>query len=372
MLRTLELENYRGFPHFELHDLGRVNLIVGTNNSGKTSILEAVYHLTRVGGMTPVWSSLSSRGELLDTPGNGDTGYDIRHLFHGRSVAIGTRYEINSTADAGTLGLAAEIAELSTERRLPGMDADDTGIAEGQPDSAQPVNLELRWGGLYGEAVARYFVHRWGGIVPEPVLRSNREKRNRANIRYVSVAAFGPATVIDLFEKLVLTPDEDVVIRALNIIEPDIERIAPTGTHRWARGNGYPKGGMLVRFHGNSDRVPIGSMGDGIWRLLGLALSLVDCRDGILLIDEIDTGLHYTVMEKMWRMVTETARRLNVQVFATTHSRDCYESLAAVCRDEVTVGSEVTIQRIEPKKGRSVAYSEAEIIAAARWATEVR
>ena len=45
MIRSLLLENYRGFRRFELHDLGRVNLIVGTNNAGKTSVLEAVHIL---------------------------------------------------------------------------------------------------------------------------------------------------------------------------------------------------------------------------------------------------------------------------------------------------------------------------------------
>ena len=55
-------------------------------------------------------------------------------------------------------------------------------------------------------------------------------------------------------------------------------------------------------------------------RLLALSLSLIRTEQGILLVDEIDTGLHWTVMEEMWRLVVETARRSSVQVFATTHS----------------------------------------------------
>jgi hypothetical protein len=113
-------------------------------------------------------------------------------------------------------------------------------------------------------------------------------------------------------------------------------------------------------------------MGDGIWRLLGLALALARTEGGILLVDEIDTGLHYGVMEDMWKLVNETARKHNIQVFATTHSRDCYESLAAVCRDTVSVNSEVTIQRVERGKAKSTAYSEQEIIAAAKRGMEVR
>ena len=90
-----------------------------------------------------------------------------------------------------------------------------------------------------------------------------------------------------------------------------------------------------MRLKGLKDRVPIGSMGDGIWRMLGLALSVVQSGNGILLVDEIDTGLHHTVMEDMWRFLYGCAKRYNVQIIAATHSWDCYHSLAVICRDSV-------------------------------------
>ncbi len=63
-------------------------------------------------------------------------------------------------------------------------------------------------------------------------------------------------------------------------------------------------------------------MGDGIYRILALIITLVNCENGVLLIDEIDAGLHYSALSKLWKLVIETARKLNVQVFATTHSWD--------------------------------------------------
>ncbi len=119
-------------------------------------------------------------------------------------------------------------------------------------------------------------------------------------------------------------------------------------------------------------RIPIGSMGDGIWHILGLALNIVQSMDGILLVDEIDTGLHHTVMESVWKFICDATKRYNVQVFATTHSRDCYQSLAAICRDSVSDKSEVTIQRIERGRDCAVSYTEQEIIAAAKRDIEVR
>lgn len=102
-----------------------------------------------------------------------------------------------------------------------------------------------------------------------------------------------------------------------------------------------------------------------------MAISITRCRGGVLLVDEIDTGLHHTVMADMWRLVLGAARDLGVQVFATTHSRDCVESLAVAC-SSTPFGTPVTLQRIEAGKQRSVPYSENEILTAAERGMEVR
>ena len=113
-------------------------------------------------------------------------------------------------------------------------------------------------------------------------------------------------------------------------------------------------------------------MGDGIWRMLGLALAVVQSANGVLLVDEIDTGLHHTVMEAMWSFLHECSKQYNVQILATTHSWDCYHSLAVICRDGVSDGSDVTISRIERGREEAVGYTEQEIVAAADRDIEVR
>ena len=103
-----------------------------------------------------------------------------------------------------------------------------------------------------------------------------------------------------------------------------------------------------------------------------MAISLISAKGGVLLIDEIDTGLHYTVMADMWKLIAQTAAELDVQVFATTHSSDCVTSLAEICHPDVEAGSQVTIQRIESGRESAVPYSEAEIRIAAERHIEVR
>ena len=107
-------------------------------------------------------------------------------------------------------------------------------------------------------------------------------------------------------------------------------------------------------------------------RLLALSLSLVQSEGGILLVDEIDTGLHYSVMGDMWSLVAETARRRDVQVLATTHSSDCVRGLAWLCENHPDLGKEVSLQKIEPDLDEAVALNAEQIVLAVNQGMEVR
>jgi len=106
--------------------------------------------------------------------------------------------------------------------------------------------------------------------------------------------------------------------------------------------------------------------------MLAIALALIQARGGLLLIDEIDTGLHYSVMGDMWRLVVEAAQRSDVQVFATTHSLDCLRGLAWLCDNNPKLAENVSVQKIEPKLNESVAFSAGELIVAVDQEIEVR
>ena len=118
--------------------------------------------------------------------------------------------------------------------------------------------------------------------------------------------------------------------------------------------------------------IPLGSLGDGVWRMLTLAIMLTRCADGMLFIDEIDTGLHYTAMNDMWRMIYATAKQFNIQVFASTHSYDCVQSLATICQSTEGAGQDVALHRIEANKPASIPFSAAEIQTAAERHIEIR
>lgn len=130
------------------------------------------------------------------------------------------------------------------------------------------------------------------------------------------------------------------------IIEPKIERIASVSAEKYLSRKPGERGGLIVKLSDSDLPIPIGSMGDGIWRLLGLALATVSAQGGVLLVDEIDSGLHYSTMSDMWKIIWQTATKLDVQVFATTHSSDCWQSLASIASKEKEDKNRITIHRI--------------------------
>lgn len=135
---------------------------------------------------------------------------------------------------------------------------------------------------------------------------------------------------------------------------------------------GRARGSLFVELSGFAERIPLGVMGDGMWRMFAISVALANCANGLLLVDDIDTGLHHTVMDRMWRLISQAAQQLNVQVFATTHSRDCFESLAVICTEAPHDSRAVSIQRLERDREMAVGYDEAEILAVARRGLEVR
>ena len=103
-----------------------------------------------------------------------------------------------------------------------------------------------------------------------------------------------------------------------------------------------------------------------------MAITMVSEEAGILLIDEIDTGLHYSLIEQLWGALIELSRQLDVQIFATTHSSDCIRALAWLVEDRPDLAPDVSLHRIEPGLPTSVRYGAEDIALAAKHHVEVR
>ncbi|MEH2122936.1 AAA family ATPase [Nostoc sp.] len=380
MLKTIKIENFRSFQSFELQQLGRVNLLVGKNNIGKTSILEAIQLLCSRNNLDPLRQTMTNRSEYFydDERSKPRLGLaqaqdlDVRHLFYGHEIELGSKFSITGINGNIQEELVVSIEERkisSTEQLslLPEFLYDEVS------DALRELDFSINWNYGREEKPWRLPLSANGGLPIEDYPRQLRRytKNSVPKIQFITSSSLETDKMIELFDQIVLTPEEKLVEQALHRIDSKIQRIAPVSS-RNSRYSLESRGGFFVLLSDSNQRVPIGSMGDGIWRILGLALATVCAKDGYLFVDEIDTGLHFTAMSDMWKLIWETAKRLNVQVFATTHNSDCWTSLASIAEQEDVTQDGIRIHRIEKGKKTSIVFTEPQIVIAAEREIEVR
>jgi len=124
---------------------------------------------------------------------------------------------------------------------------------------------------------------------------------------------------------------------------------------------------------GDSNVIPLKSMGDGINRILTIILALVNSDNGYLLIDEFENGLHYSVQEKLWEIIFKLSKSLNVQVFATTHSEDCIRAFESVLNTDQNI-DKGKLLRLDNVKGsiKQIEFSAGELKTAMESGIEIR
>ena len=124
------------------------------------------------------------------------------------------------------------------------------------------------------------------------------------------------------------------------------------------RANGHR---AVVKLRNDARPVPLKSLGDGVTRLFAAALALANSRDGFLVVDEAENGIHYSVQRDFWRIILRAAHQYNVQVRATTHSSDCVTGFArAAIERHDALGVYVRLER-DGDRVRAVEYTEEEL-----------
>lgn len=174
--------------------------------------------------------------------------------------------------------------------------------------------------------------------------------------------------VSSLWDNINLTDLQNDVIFNLKIIELKIKGIAIVGESEQRISRRIP----IVRCEGSNERIPLKNMGDGLTRLFQMILALVNVKDGFLLIDEFENGLHWSIHSKVWRTIFEVAEKLNVQVFATTHSQDCVRGFYEAWSGNEMQGSFYRLQ-VDSKLGAiAINYSIETLSDALETVVEVR
>lgn len=285
MYDALKVQRFRAFDSFDLPELTRVNLLVGKNNAGKTCLLDAVEMVALGGRVTSLLRSPRRRGEILFESEDERTRreLDVRHLFWGQRINEGASFEVTASTDSVARTVRCEVFRSKTDQA-------QLDLLSEQAELGSPLEIVMT-GPDNPEGNPALPVSVDGSL-----LEYRRSFSAPAPIGAIPIVWFLGTEGADLrvlqqmWDRLVLLPEEEKVISAMKIIEPAVERLVFTGTGRVTADAVVG----FVKLNGEDQRIPLGSLGDGIKRLLAQAIYLARAAGGILLIDEIDTGLHYS------------------------------------------------------------------------------
>ena len=370
LLDSLEIKGYRCFEHLTIEKLGRVNLIVGKNNVGKTALLEALWIYATRGKMATLINLLFSRDE------------------------ISVYYENFSSFQDGNIRLQKEDLMSETGNLFygrPKLDANSKNlIYVGGNNSSVSVNT-TRMIDRNGKPTDNFslFENVWNvrptGLIIVSELKENDDKK-RAEFysfenfqslmlepppenlpsNFIKSQILDNLSLVKIWDEALRKGLEEKAVHFLKIIEPKIEYVNFVGR--------LENSGMRYPIASNGDsskRVTLKSYGEGMTRLLGIALALVQCKNGILLLDEIESGLHYSVLPDVWKLIFKTAKDLNVQVFATTHSKDCIEAFTQAAVDSPEDGMLIRLER-QGEKIIAITVEEENLALAVDYGAEMR
>src|SRR5260370_222570 len=360
ILNSLEIRNFRAFLDLKVEHLGRVNLLVGKNNVGKTSLLEAIHlYASRAATPTFIWEMMRTRHEVKQPFVNvKDMLTALKYLFYGRNdIKPGLQ--------------PIQIGPINSPQAMLSITV-DWSVTETRNGTLHTRPLESGEDYAADNLVPRFTIQAAGATLsypidpslPQGILRLNS---NEIPCVFTSANGLSAQRLTELWDSIALTKLETDVLIALRLIAPGVADLNFVSTPLSLRER-IP----VVRIADNDVPLPLYSLGDGMLRALGISLALVNVKDGILLIDEFENGLYYSVQPDLWQFIFRVARHLNVQVFATTHSWDCIEAFQkAASADKQTEG---LLIRLESKKDKIVAtlFDEQELGIATQAQIEVR
>lgn len=325
--KEIEIHNFRGFDYLKIDGLSKVNVFVGANNVGKTSILESVFMLS--GMYNPIMPARinywrSSTHNTLDA---------TRYLFHNIDFSNKPMLQAQTILGERKMSLS------------PSLFVDNESATSGAGHAAiKSLNIDFYTKKENDEEEHHYHVMLYtdnSGLLQQQVDSSYHEQMS---------CLFIPSEKNDInalnnFVTLVKRGKRQTVVEALQAFDPNIEAI-----------EALPDG-LYLQMKNLKELLPMSMAGDGVRRVLNIISSIATENYNVVMIDEIDTGLHYSAHRAMWNAILTFIEKHDVQLFATTHNIECLQGLKNVTESISTYQPLCTVYNVaNTKKNGYQAY----------------
>ncbi|MCA6070875.1 MAG: AAA family ATPase [Endomicrobium sp.] len=349
LLKSVNINNFRGFKNLQIKDLKLVNLLIGKNSCGKTSVLDALFLL--LGGNNPTLSVVVQNMRQMFIRSDND----FKYLFNDFNINDIVNVSAE-TADNKKMSL-----EISPLVGLFGAN-NSSNNGENKEIFSQPsttevhklmIGIRYNFTGISGKSSSNDFsitlkpIPNYG--MPEVLV----EYRNTSNMLFMGQAV----------NDLIMNKSENEMVDILKEISNDIIGIKMGADNI-----------VYVDVKDKKELLPINVMGDGIVKIVSILASLRRVKNGVLLIDEIENGLHFSSLKSLWKAIFKACQLYNVQILATTHSYECIKSFCNVYDSNNKLSDEISLIRLDKKNNelRVVSYNEINIKTAMENEMEVR
>lgn len=297
MFKKIEIKRFRGIKDAVIGDFKRVNLFFGRNNCGKSSLLDALFLAT----------GLSN--PLLPINVNVMRGYnktrlkDLELNFYNLDSAQPIHICVENKEKRNI-----EISLFENNKRDVSFDTNTIDIHSNVIEGEYGLKFNFEINDESFESELRFDLSTTTNTIDFP-------KKYVESLRCIYLTPkYDFNTSIQGLENILKNKDEDFIIEGLRFIEPRVKDFI------------FTEEGIFVDI-GLEKRIPINMMGDGVRKIVSLLTVIYDCRDGIVLIDEISNGFHYSVMGNLWNVIIKAAIKNNTQLFITTHDYDSIKGL---------------------------------------------
>ena len=364
----LEIENFRGIKSLEIDDLARVNLFVGKNNCGKTSVLESAFLLIGMSRPGLLLGIENQRRLILNESS------DLKNFFYDQEPNEGFRLSGRQRIESRELNVVPVYGDFHVEQvaSTPSNGGDTIRDRGNIKLAIFSTATEQSLIGLKFKFVLRGHVNR----------KSQKDHQHEATIRFVKSKSGDPelyleedkgyeeATLAQFLrddsyysnsvDRMLNEKRKDVILNWLQSIEPKVQDIR-TGVS-----------GVVMVDIGMANFLPINHLGDGIVRILNILSSIYSARNGILMIDEAENGLHVSSIKDMWDMVLESSKQNHTQIFMTTHSNDVIKGLRMALQDRMDSVACFWLDKFDDDRVKAYRYSPDELDSALDAGIDIR
>jgi AAA15 family ATPase/GTPase len=304
MIETLEIKNFRCFEQVKITELKTVNVLVGENASGKTALLEALYFTLGTPALhfkMRQWRGLSRQVHFNErTDSRNNMWRDLFYQFK-QSLEV-------SIAFTGSADITRTVKILCKKNRTSKVSSD------AQIEDLSPVYFEYYQKGTRTAQV--YPIYQEGGVqlpnAPQPM----------KGAFFPSALPIDPQESATHFSELSKTNQSASVIREMSTLFPFIESLSLELNDLTPM--------VYARIRGENEMQPLGLISTGISKIFAFLVAIADQSGGVVIIDEIENGFHFSKLELLWDCLFRFSKEHNVQLFVSSHSEECLNAIKPI------------------------------------------